>query len=256
MAKNKKQASKTPKKHSSKYSKLAAVCSKELAAKKAALVRAEKALAKAQKTHTELLAEVARLDMLDRSLKALINGTEPPQNVRYVYTYPQWVWWGNPYGWYWNGYTWTVTLNGQNSLQGNTVTVPNTWTYNTSGQYQNSLNLNTSVPVVTTTTTGALTSGASSAYTLTSSNAGSLISNSSGITLDSNGSIPAGNNSFTFNNVSSSIPSGTSGQPELTIDLSTGASDPDAVECKGDCEPACEKCAVSEPEAKPVGVGG
>src|SRR5271154_329311 len=109
MAKPKQKAVKTPKKRSTKYGKLAAVCTKELSAKKAALVRAEKAFAKAQKNHTELLAEVARLDMLDRSLKALINGTEPPQNVRYVYTYPQWVWsypnqwWGgNPYGWYWN----------------------------------------------------------------------------------------------------------------------------------------------------------
>ena len=89
MAKSKQKAVKTPKKRSTKYGKLAAVCAKELSAKKAALVRAEKALAKAQKQHTELLSEVARLDMLDRSLKALINGTEPPQNVRYVYTYPQ-----------------------------------------------------------------------------------------------------------------------------------------------------------------------
>ena len=105
MAKPKVKAVKTPKKRSTKYGKLAAVCAKELSAKKAALVRAEKALAKAQKSHTELLSEVARLDMLDRSLKALINGTEPPQNVRYVYTYPQWVWQGAPYGWWWNGST-------------------------------------------------------------------------------------------------------------------------------------------------------
>src|SRR5271154_5318918 len=103
MAKPKQKAVKTPKKRSTKYGKLAAVCTKELSAKKAALVRAEKAFAKAQKNHTELLAEVARLDMLARSLKALIDGTEPPQNVRYVYSYPQWVWYGNPYGWWWNG---------------------------------------------------------------------------------------------------------------------------------------------------------
>ena len=109
MAKPKQKAVKTPKKRSTKYGKLAAVCTKELSAKKAALVRAEKALAKAQKTHTELLSEVARLDMLDRSLKALINGTEPPQNVKYVYTYPQWVWQGAPYGWWWNGSGYTYT---------------------------------------------------------------------------------------------------------------------------------------------------
>src|SRR5271169_2565917 len=117
MAKSKQKVAKTPKKRSTKYGKLAAVCSKELTAKKAALVRAEKALAKAQKTHQELLGEVARLDMLDRSLKALINGTEPPQNVRYVYTYPQWVWYGNPYGWWWNGNTWQVNLGQSNVYQ-------------------------------------------------------------------------------------------------------------------------------------------
>jgi hypothetical protein len=91
-----------------KYSKLMLVASKELAEKKKALAKAEKALATAQKTHTELLAEVARLDMVERSLKALVDGTPPPQNVRYVYSYPQWVWQGG-IGWYWNGGTWTTT---------------------------------------------------------------------------------------------------------------------------------------------------
>src|SRR5271169_3763647 len=125
MAKSKQKVAKTPKKRSTKYGKLAAVCSKELSAKKGALIRAEKAFAKAQKTHTELLAEVARLDMLDRSLKALINGTEPPQNVRYVYSYPQWVWHGYSH---WNGYPWTVTLAGQNgyaNFQGGQYTINN-----------------------------------------------------------------------------------------------------------------------------------
>lgn len=97
MAKPKASPAKTPKKRSTKYSKLAAVCSKELSAKKKALVLAEKRLAKATKTHQELLQEVARLDMLDRSLRAVNEGLEPPQNVKYVYTYPNWVW--NP-GWY------------------------------------------------------------------------------------------------------------------------------------------------------------
>ena len=72
MAKATKKTPTKVKKHSSKYSKLALVAGKELAAKKTALVRAEKALAKAQKTHQELSRKVARLDMLDRSLKALI----------------------------------------------------------------------------------------------------------------------------------------------------------------------------------------
>src|SRR5277367_6391246 len=158
MAKPKQKAVKTPKKRSTKYGKLASVCSKELSAKKAALVRAEKAFAKAAKTHTELLAEVARLDMLDRSLKALINGTEPPQNIRYVYSYPQWVWYGNPNGWYWNGSNYTYTLGNYqggsalcNSQVFNTVTTqttPSVQTYTTAGNVQpsgltgtNSINL-------------------------------------------------------------------------------------------------------------------
>jgi len=33
-----------------------------------------------------ILGEVARLDMLERSLKALVEGTEPPQNVKYSTT--------------------------------------------------------------------------------------------------------------------------------------------------------------------------
>jgi hypothetical protein len=222
MAKSKQKAVKTPKKRSTKYGKLAAVCAKELSAKKAALVRAEKALAKAQKNHTELLSEVARLDMLDRSLKALINGTEPPQNVRYVYTYPQWVWQGNPYGWWWNGNGYTYTGG---------LTQPS-YTYTNAG-YQNGqnsqFNVNTINTVagdapVLTTTTGALTSGSNATITCNASN--SLIGyNSSGISLDnSNGSIPS---SFTFNNVQSSIPSGPSGTADLTVDLSTGAPEED-----------------------------
>src|SRR5271167_349501 len=157
MAKSKQKAVKTPKKRSTKYGKLAAVCSKELSAKKAALVRAEKAFAKAAKTHTELLAEVARLDMLDRSLKALINGTEPPQNVRYVYSYPQWVWYGNPYGWYWNGNTYQVNLGSQNgyNFQG--------------GQFTNAINTITTPSVNTITTTEAPVGGG-----LTTTTAGSL----------------------------------------------------------------------------------
>jgi len=101
------------------YKDTAEQCSKELAAKKKALVAAEKRLANAQKTHQELLSEVARLDMLDRSLNALIQGTEPPQNVKYVYTYPQWVWYPNNQGtgwWYNNG---TITLGSQTVVGSN-----------------------------------------------------------------------------------------------------------------------------------------
>jgi hypothetical protein len=222
MAKPKQKAVKTPKKRSTKYGKLAAVCAKELSAKKAALVRAEKALAKAQKNHTELLSEVARLDMLDRSLKALINGTEPPQNVRYVYNYPQWVWQGNPYGWWWNG-------NG-----GYTLTMGQTqpsYTYTNAGaQYgQNSqFNVNTintvagDAPVLTTTS--GLTTGVTSGLSTVTCNSGSLIGhNSSGITLDN-----AANSNFAF--TTSSVPTlsnGPSGTADLTVDLSTGAPEED-----------------------------
>ena len=212
MAKSKQKAVKTPKKRSTKYGKLAAVCTKELAAKKAALVRAEKAFAKAQKTHTELLAEVARLDMLDRSLKALINGTEPPQNVRYVYNYPQWVWYGNPYGWYWNGNTWSVNL-------GTTYNQNQSYTYANiqGGQYSNAINIQN--PVVTTS--GALNT--SGVCTINSSNlSGGLdcsLGNAGTLSLSS-ASLP----SFTMtttNGPSSSMVN----QQELTVDLSTGATE-------------------------------
>jgi hypothetical protein len=79
------------KKKPTKYSKLMAVAGKELAAKKKALVLAERALQKAKQRHEELIAEVARLDMLERSLKSYVEGTEPPTNIRYIYNYPQWI---------------------------------------------------------------------------------------------------------------------------------------------------------------------
>lgn len=92
MAKSKSSTPKTKKMRATKYTKLAAHVTKELNAKKKALVAAEKRLAKAQQTHQELLSEVARLDMLDRSLRAVNEKTTPPQNIKYVYTYPYWVW--------------------------------------------------------------------------------------------------------------------------------------------------------------------
>lgn len=100
MVKSKSSTPKTKKVRATKYTKLAAHVTKELNVKKRALVKAEKALSRAQQTHQDLLSEVARLDMLDRSLKAVNEKTTPPQNVKYVYTYPYWVW--NP------GYTYTV----------------------------------------------------------------------------------------------------------------------------------------------------
>jgi hypothetical protein len=234
MAKPKQKVAKTPKKRSTKYGKLAAVCSKELVGKKAALVRAEKALAKAQRTHTELLSEVARLDMLDRSLKALINGTEAPQNVRYVYSYPQWVWYGNPYGWWWNGNTWQVNLGSQNgyNFQGgqciNTInTVPNQ-TITTTAPLGSGL----------TTTTGALnfTSG-STLYNVNCSNVNSnLADSSSGVSLTASSS-PSWQ-TFTTSNASGTLVASNAG--EITVDLSTGVLDIE--------DGTCPDCGVETPE--------
>src|SRR5271157_413297 len=184
MAKTSKATPKTPKKRSTKYSKLAAVCSKELAAKKKALVLAEKRLAKAQKTHQELLAEVARLDMLERSLKAVNEGLEPPQNVRYVYSYPQWVWYGNPNGWYWNGNGYT-TLQSQTGLCTNTITAGNPTMYTTAGSFPQTT-------VGNVQTSNGLTG--TNSVVANCFNSGSMISNDSGInsgyTLSSSSAAP------------------------------------------------------------------
>lgn len=233
MAKPKTKVVNPPKKRSTKYSKLAAVAVKELNAKKAALVRAEKALAKAQRNHSELLSEVARLDMLDRSLKALINGTEPPQNVRYVYTYPQWVWYNNPYGWNWNGNTYLTGgqtgYNFQGGQQQMTITNPSpsiTTTGTTLGGTFTNANMtpqlhaslksqngvfNCSSNSINTVTTGAINSGV---FTTT---ADSGLTSGSSISLES-----AGTSSFltapqlTFCNTSHA-------DADFTVDLSSGA---------------------------------
>src|SRR5277367_4634555 len=215
MAKPKQKAVKTPKKRSTKYGKLASVCSKELSAKKAALVRAEKAFAKAAKTHTELLAEVARLDMLDRSLKALINGTEPPQNVRYVYSYPQWVWYGNPNGWYWNGSNYTYTLGNYqggsalcNSQVFNTVTTtPSTFSMAGNIQTSNGLVGNNSINLCSTIGTNMVSNDSGIA----------MPTCNSGYTLTSSGATPQW--------VSSTPPLGDLNDGTLTVDLSTGATE-------------------------------
>ena len=91
MQKSKTQSAKV-KKTATKYPKLLVVAENELENEKKALVLAERALQKAKQKHEELVASIARLDMLARSLKAFVEGTEPPTNVRYVYNYPQWVW--------------------------------------------------------------------------------------------------------------------------------------------------------------------
>jgi hypothetical protein len=221
MAKAKKQAVKTPKKHSPKYSKIAATCSKELAAKKKALATAEKALAKAQRTHSELLSEVARLDMLDRSLNALINGTEPPQNVRYVYTYPQWVWYPhNGYGWNWNGNAYSVTLGAQSggnyNFQGGQFTTSNAGT-------SNAFTVTTPAAICNVSNAGSL-SVPSSSLSVNCSDS-SLMGYTSG-GLDSAVLTSTAAPSWqTFTTTTTPAPAGAG---DLTVDLSTGAGDPEA----------------------------
>jgi hypothetical protein len=227
MAKSKLKAVKTPKKRSTKYGKLAAVCSKELAAKKAALVRAEKALAKAQRTHTELLSEVARLDMLDRSLKALINGTEAPQNVRYVYSYPQWVWYGNPY---WNGNTWTLTVGSPQT----------SYVYNSGGLVGGNGNFQGGQFTTTNAinTCGAINNASTVTYPATSGNI-SLSSGTSDLSLSSS-SLSGLSTTLTSTSSPSYTMTTTNGpssslQSELTIDLSTGATEEEPkAEAKGE----------------------
>jgi hypothetical protein len=205
------------------YKKISTQCANELKEKKAALVRAEKALAKAQKTHTELLSEVARLDMLDRSLKALINGLEPPQNVKYVYTYPQWVWYPNGTGW-WYQTSPTITLsaptitttgslgttsNWQGGLFSNTPNLQGGQFTSQSQNYNNSVNLSSSNGTMTFNTT---TVPATSGVTLTSTATAPTWT-----TVNTAGSAePVNNYSFTYNPTPG----------EQVIDLSTGAADP------------------------------
>jgi hypothetical protein len=218
MAKTKTQTKKV-KKTPTKYSRLLVVAAKELAAKKKTLVQAERALAKAKQKHEELIAEVARLDMVERSLKAMVEGTEPPTNVKYVYNYPQWVWcpyYQQPYvTYYWNGGNYqggqlqggTLTTNGNYNCSnaGNPYTLNNCQTSQTSG----------AVGTVTNTITSTSSGIGSAGYTLTSGDVSSLTSSSSGTT--------------TFNNLSLSN-SGSQNFSGLVVDLSTGAEQTDAPE--------------------------
>ena len=213
MAKSKKETPKTPKKRSTKYSKLAAVCSKELAAKKKALVLAEKRLAKAQKTHGDLLTEVARLDMLERSLKAVNEGLEPPQNIKYVYSYPQWVW--NPYsnGWYWNGNGYTYTIgNAQTqtygTLQGGSLLTTGTNCINT-----------TPSSLTYTSNAGGLATCNNVQMSNTVDNGGSGIG--SVLSTSGDGTVAWTSTTPTVNMYNSSV----SNTADFTVDLSTGASE-------------------------------
>jgi hypothetical protein len=153
--------------------------------------------------------------MLDRSLKALINGTEPPQNVRYVYNYPQWVWYGNPGGWYWHGNGGTLTL-GQTTTPSYTYTTAGA---TTTGLYQNAQCINTVNTVTADAPTITTTAGLSN---LTCSNSSLVGYNSSGVSLGDSGS----NFSFTTPSVYNlSTTNGPSGTADLTVDLSTGATE-------------------------------
>lgn len=228
MAKVTKKAPAKVKKHSSKYSKLAIVAGKELAAKKTALVRAEKALAKAQKTHQELLGEVARLDMLDRSLKALINGTEPPQNVRYVYTYPQWVW--NPnYGYWYNNGTITIGQT-QPTWQTTTSNFQGGQTCNLTTAGYNSINTTPATFGTLQTSDNCFTNTVNSGPSLSTSysvNSG-YADNSNSFTLDS---APVSGSILTTTGATPQWQSTnlTLGQADFTVDLSTGATETDEI---------------------------
>lgn len=200
MAKAKTQTKKV-KKSPTKYSKLLVVAQKELAAKKKALVSAERSLAKAKQKHEELIAEVARLDMVERSLKAMVEGTEPPTNVRYVYNYPQWVWYPTqqPY----------VTFTVPSWQYTPSTTVPNNGT-----TYYNAPNIGGSI-----LTSGTVTCNAGGLQTNTVSFQNSCLSGSS----DPSGGFSAGLTP-TLNNVTLT----SSGAPDaildgLVVDLSTGA---------------------------------
>jgi len=211
MAKPKTKQSKPKRKTSSKYGKLLAVASKELVAKKKALIQAERNLARAKQKHEELISEVARLDMVERSLRAMVEGTEPPTNVRYVYTYPQWVWWPYQqqqyvyYTWPQQSGTWTATPYQVTTTSQNSLNTAGNITYNTSNA--GSLNLTGGVSNFTPDAGG---------LTLTSTACGSSLPSSSGASLNTLV------NNVNFTNAPAA--------DALVVDLSTGAEATDAGE--------------------------
>jgi hypothetical protein len=229
MSKQKVKQSKV-KKPSSKYSKLLAVAAKELAAKKKALVSAERNLAKAKQKNEELVIEVARLDMVERSLKALVEGTEPPTNVRYIYQYPQWVWYQQPY------VTYTIPqyqqpgyyLNGQWQTQPQGITYTTCQNVDMSGvqNFQTSGNISVSntIPSVMTTTAGSLLNA----------NVESVLTNAGTSTLTANCSTPVNLNNVSLTN-GSGVPrwenvTNNSHDDGFVIDLTTHAEQEEAPE--------------------------
>jgi hypothetical protein len=232
MANKKKIASKSKTK-GSKYTKLMAAASKELADKKKTLAKAEKDLAAATKNHAELLQETARLDMLERSLKALVDGTEPPTNVKYVYTYPPHYgnpyggWWGgNPYGWWWNGGTWTLS----------TTAVPQNQNYYT---YTNA-NIQQSGQFTTTNATNTINTVTSGAFPSSSSGAVLNTLNSGWVNSDAGSLSTAVCNSSSPSAYTMTTPNLSEFQAELTVDLSTGVTDDEAKTSVEETEPLLE----------------
>lgn len=156
------------------YKKTLARASKELADKKKALVQAERKLAAAKKSHEGLVAEVARLDMVERSLRAMVDGTEPPTNIKYVYTYPQWVWYpSQPYiyytypQWQYNGSLGGTVVH--TSLPGSTSTwnsVPSTITFTSCNTESLTGNSSLSALGTTCSNVSSLTASAASPSTL------------------------------------------------------------------------------------------
>jgi hypothetical protein len=205
---NKKKIAAKSKTKTSKYAKLMKAASKELADKKNALAKAEKTLATASKNHAELLQETARLDMLERSLKALVDGTEPPTNVKYVYNYPQWVWTYPNQGW--GTQVWQTP---------GTVSTPYYYGTIQNGQVTNAIN------TIHSSTSGALPN---STLTCTSGmGALGLDSNYASLT-DASGSVSLTDSSLpSAFTLTTSGAGASSGQLEFTVDLSTGATEED-----------------------------
>lgn len=191
---------------------------KELNDKKKALVKAEKDLAKASKTHSDLLGEVARLDMLERSLKALVEGTEPPQNIKYVYNYPNWIW---SYPWWWGTqYNSVPPYYFPYNYIYNTVTGTNSWGANT-GTYQGGTYYNSGVD------SGSITVNTVPVTTCSNSNTVNTVAS----TLSSYPVTATCSNTFNVGSCSSTLNAGpwntvnTSTTGDLVIDLSTSATD-------------------------------
>ena len=216
MAKTKTKQLKLKRKTSSKYGKLLAVAAKELLVRKKALIQAERNLARAKQKHEELISEVARLDMVERSLRAMVEGTEPPTNIKYVYQYPQWVWY--PY----QQYVYTTPPQSGNGYwyNGTWQSAPVTFT----STCQNLMNAAGNTTIYTTNNAGSvdasnLTSGSNfvndAGLTLTSTACGSSLSS-----VSSGASLNTLVNNVNFTNAPSS--------DALVVDLSTGAEPTDA----------------------------